>query len=213
MSITKRTVCNHVETLTHHGGARTVRWETPPHGLSVLEIEHIDPAYGRGRKDEDNHIRPPYHWHWYQTEFFHIKQGAFIFTLEGKSFRHTAADPQPVTIPVTHRHTFKTDPDCTETCIIEISAQPPDSGLSERFFRNIYGYLDDCETQKVTPSPIQLLMFLDSAEVSLALPGPRFVANPISWLIGVVLGRWLGWLLGYRDDYPEYYDAKRVWKK
>ena len=66
MSIQKRTVSNHIETLSLHGGARAVRWETlgPNSRLSVKEIEHIDPAYGRGRPDSENSIRPPYHWHW-----------------------------------------------------------------------------------------------------------------------------------------------------
>ena len=82
-------------------------------------------------------------------------------------------------------------------------------GLSERFFRNIYGYLDDCERNACAPSPVQMLMFLDSAEMSLALPGPRWVANPVSWALGVVVGRWVGGVLGYKASYPEYYEEKK----
>lgn len=73
------------------------------------------------------------------------------------------------------------------------------------FFRNIYSYLDDCYLQNVSPSLPQLLMMLDSAEISMAFPGPGFIARPVSWVFGVVVGRWLGGLLGYRASYPEYW--------
>lgn len=57
-------------------------------------------------------------------------------------------------------------------------------------FRNIYQYLDDCYVQGRAPPLPQLLLQLDSAEISLALPGPVWIAHPISYALGVVLGRW-----------------------
>lgn len=59
---------------------------------------------------------------------------------------------------------------------------------------------------------VQLLLFIHSAEVSLALPGPAVVSEWGSWLLGVVVGRFGGWLLGYRSSYPEYYDVKMAKK-
>ena len=196
MPLTTRTVTNHLARVPYQNGSRHVHWETPPGGQSVLIVEEIDPVYGRHLPDDKNLTRPPYHWHWRQMEHFTIRQGAMLFTMEGKSFRWTAADGV-LDIPIGLRHTFKTDPDCQETVIFQITADPEEeNGMSERFFRNIYAYIDDCDKAKVAPSLVQLLMFLDSAEVSLGLPGPRVIANPLSWVVGVVFGRYLGWLLG-----------------
>lgn len=75
------------------------------------------------------------------------------------------------------------------------------------FFRNIYSYLDDCYIQNVSPSLPQLLMMLDSAEISMAFPGPALFARPASYVFGVVFGRWLGALLGYKSSYPEYWNG------
>lgn len=77
-------------------------------------------------------------------------------------------------------------------------------------FRNLYGYLEDCRVQGVSPSLPQLLLFLDTAEVSLAFRfGPDWLMQPLSYAMGVVLGRWIGaGLLGYSASYPEYYNAK-----
>lgn len=75
--------------------------------------------------------------------------------------------------------------------------------LTAMSFRNIYQYLDDCWVQGRSPSLPQVLIFLDSAEVSLALPGPVTVAHPLSYAFDVVVGRWYGgYVLGYKASYP-----------
>lgn len=74
-------------------------------------------------------------------------------------------------------------------------------------FRNIYTYLNDCWLQGVGPSLPQLLIMLDSAEVSLAFPGPAWLMRVLSYSMGVVVGRWFGgYVLGYKASYPEYWN-------
>lgn len=82
-------------------------------------------------------------------------------------------------------------------------------------FRNIYTYLDDCWLQGVEPSLPQLLLMLDSAEISLAFPwGPDWLMRGVSYAMGVVVGRWLGgYVLGYKASYPEYWDESAETKK
>jgi hypothetical protein len=59
-----------------------------------------------------------------------------------------------------------------------------------RSFRNIYTYLDDCYSQDVEPSLPQLLLMLDSAEVSMAFAwGPDWLMRSVSYTFGVVVGR------------------------
>ncbi len=76
-------------------------------------------------------------------------------------------------------------------------------------------YLDDCYLQNVSPSLPQLLLFLDSAEVSLAFPfGPNWLMRALSYSMGVVVGRWFGgYVLGYKASYPEYWSDRQETKK
>ena len=67
----------------------------------------------------------------------------------------------------------------------------------------------------MSPSLPQLLLMLDSAEISLAFPfGPDWLMRALSYSMGVVIGRWFGaYVLGYRASYSEYYDEDRSDKK
>jgi mannose-6-phosphate isomerase-like protein (cupin superfamily) len=207
----KRSLVSQHEKLVLQDGTQITRWELPAPNESIREIMRIpDPGRFKGIPASENFVIPPYHWHWYQDEYFHISAGRFIFTLEGKEQTLSAADPMPVHIPARARHTFRADDTCEEECVLTITATPPDqSGLSERFFRNVYSYLNDCKKHNKSPSAPQLLLFLDSGEVGLALPGPQFLAHWASYALGVVVGRWWGgYVLGYKTSYEEYYDAK-----
>ncbi|PSK59343.1 hypothetical protein B9Z65_3667 [Elsinoe australis] len=220
----KRTPSSQDEELYQWNRARSTKWATPQDGKSVLEIQTTHtPEVFKDVPDDKNVLIPPYHWHWYQEEQFYIRQGRYLFTLEGVTTPVSASDPQPVIIPPTARHTFRVDPTCPTPCTIEISTllSPLQSstkssstsdplGASERFFRNIYSYLEDCTRQNVAPSLPQLLLMLHDAEVSLAFPGPAPLARWASWVFGFVGGKVLGqWWLGYRSSYPEYYDPGR----
>jgi len=135
----------------------------------------------------------------------------FIFTLNGKENKISATDPNPsISITPGAPHTFAPDPSYKGPCVIEISAETSplsSEGIDERFFRNLYSYLEDCSRQNISPSLPQLLLFLDSAEVSLAWDlGPTWLMQYMSYGLGVVVGRWIGGgLLGYKASYPEYY--------
>ncbi|KAF9736115.1 hypothetical protein PMIN01_06030 [Paraphaeosphaeria minitans] len=201
----KRSETARQKELTVHKGARTTTWLVPEARRSVREIQVFH--------------KPGAYEHLPDSQKFR-----FIFTLEGKRIPVTPNDPQPVAIPPLARHTFKADPTCAEPCKIQIELEvsplvdgktaEEELGGNERFFRNLYCYLDDCEAQNVTPSLFQLLLFLHSAEVSLAFPGPGWLARPLSYAFGLVLGKWVGgYILGYGISYPEYYDPSMMSKK
>jgi hypothetical protein len=64
------------EALVMHDGHRTTRWVVPPGRNSVLEIHAIHkPDQFKDVPMEKNLLIPPYHWHWYQNEYFNIKKG------------------------------------------------------------------------------------------------------------------------------------------
>ncbi|THW85406.1 hypothetical protein D6D17_09197 [Aureobasidium pullulans] len=216
-------------------GARTTKWQTPQTGNSVLEIQTY-PDSSAITKSQREQLVPPYHWHWYQEEHFTVTQGyadclpspvtmltrnsTFVFTLNGKDTKISATDPNPrISITPGAPHTFAPDPSYKGPCVIEISAETSplssettstDLGVSERFFRNLYSYLEDCSRQNTSPSLPQLLLFLDSAEVSLAWDvGPRWLMQYVTYGLGVVISRWIGGgLLGYKGSYLEYYNPE-----
>jgi hypothetical protein len=140
----------------------------------------------------------------------------FIFNLEGQKSVKTAADGT-IKIPMRARHTLWVDPACEEECILEVTADESSGGdgMTEKFFRNLYSYIDDCYTHKTPPSLPQLLLFLHSAEVSLAFPGmPGFLSQWLGYGMGLVIGNLIGrYVLGYKDSYPEYFDPKMVKKE
>lgn len=73
--IKRSRTCDHDE-LTVEGGARTTRWVFPPIGNSVLEIQTThNPSQFKDIPRDKNLLIPPYHWHWYQDEYFKITKG------------------------------------------------------------------------------------------------------------------------------------------
>jgi hypothetical protein len=99
-------------------------------------------------------------------------------------------------------------------CVFLTAALKADRTADQHSFRNIYQYLDDCYIQGVSPSLPQLLILLHSAEVSLAFPGPGWIARPLSYAFGVVVGEIFGkYVLGYKASYAEYYDESKESRK
>ncbi|KAK6394273.1 hypothetical protein LTR95_019576 [Oleoguttula sp. CCFEE 5521] len=119
----KRTATADLDVLQQYKGIRTTQWVKPPSGKSVLEIQTTHtPRELQKVPEGKNYLTPPYHWHWYQDEYFNVTEGRYIFTLEGKDTTVSASDPQPVRIPATARHTFKVEDTHDGPCTVEISA-------------------------------------------------------------------------------------------
>lgn len=91
--------------------------------------------------------------------------------------------------------------------MVDIHLTPESYENEQRFFRNFFGYLDDCKKAKMEPSLFQLLVFLHSADTPLALPLPNEWLGTIVSRIFLILVAYFGrYVLGYQDSYPEYYE-------
>ncbi|KAE9968965.1 hypothetical protein EG328_007150 [Venturia inaequalis] len=155
-------------------------------------------------------IVPPFHYHIHQDEYFHIQSGsATIYKgIDPEPFTTLSTSPggrRKAVIPRKTYHRFENASE-TETLVIDIHLSPEDYESEQRFFRNFFGYLDDCKSAKVAPSLFQLLVFLHAADTPLALPLPNHTLGlwvSRAFLIGAALvGRWV---LGYGVSYDEYY--------
>ena len=66
----------HKTPLAQYDGARTTLWEIPKEGSTVREIQTTwNPAQWNDVPIEKNYLIPPFHWHWYQDEYFKITSG------------------------------------------------------------------------------------------------------------------------------------------
>ncbi|KIV96509.1 hypothetical protein PV10_00367 [Exophiala mesophila] len=157
---------------------------------------------------------PPHHYHIKQSEHFRIVSGTVNI--------YRGLDPQPwkilsdrdgfeeaAMIPKKIYHRIE-NASSTEPLVLDVHLAPEEYEVEQRFFRNFFGYLDDCKSGNVAPSLFQLLVFLHSADTPLALPfsesWPGVFASRI-FLIGMAF--WGRWILGYKQTYPEYYLEKK----
>lgn len=110
-------------------------------------------------------FNPPEHLHLFQTEDFLVKKGTGIRhqpTAPNPAHRivvKTAGDP-PIHLPKGTYHRFENASD-TEALVVKIRVDPPGDNevKEEAFFRNFFGYLEDCRTHGSQPSIFQLELF------------------------------------------------------
>ena len=57
--------------------------------------------------------------------------------------------------------------------------------------------------RNVRPDPIQIMCMFDAGDSYLSPPSWLPFRSPVGYCLGVVIGRWIGGLLGYQPFYPE----------
>ncbi|KAH8077451.1 hypothetical protein HD553DRAFT_278580, partial [Filobasidium floriforme] len=132
---------------------------------------------------------PPYHYHYYQTETFHVLSGTLCYKIDGKFGRLQPG--QSIRIPTYVKHTFWNDPETGKDLEVHVTVEGGDNdGFSDDFVHNFYGYLSSQTLQNATPNPFQMLRFLHSADVALAdIPGCRYTAPVINFVFGKFCSR------------------------
>jgi mannose-6-phosphate isomerase-like protein (cupin superfamily) len=158
-------------------------------------------------------IQPPFHYHIHQAEYFNIRSGTgnFYRGLDPKPFilSDVPGASKQASIPAGQYHRFE-NASKTEDLVLDIHLTPESYEDEMKFFRNFFGYLDDCKKAKVEPSLFQLLVFLHSADTPLALPLPtEWLGRWVSRVVLIVIAFW-GRLLGYKDSYSEYYEEGKL---
>lgn len=158
-------------------------------------------------------IQPPFHYHIHQAEYFNVQSGSGNFWMgtDKTPFAKLDKSKPHASIPASRYHRFE-NASQTEDFVLDIQLAPEDYENEQRFFRNFFGYLDDCKKSKTEPSIFQLMVFLHSADTPLALPAPGGVE-----VIGVWISRAfmiamaaVGRSMGYKQSYEEYYVEKKA---
>jgi hypothetical protein len=81
--------------------------------------------------------------------------------------------------------------------IVDVNLTPEDAEGEQRFFRDFFGYLEDCKKAGVQPRIFQLFVFLNEADTPLGVRLPsrwlsllasRILSSSVAWYGRYVLG-------------------------
>ncbi|KAG9015490.1 hypothetical protein FRB94_000095 [Tulasnella sp. JGI-2019a] len=154
-------------------------------------------------------MKPPLHLHLFQVEHFQVVSGVGAFFL-----RPSASNPTPaivrqgetIEIPVGAYHRFENGSE--QPLVVDIRLDPQNWRMEESFFRNFFGYLEDCRVHGKEPSILQIFVFLESVEAPLAIPLPDWVGETARIWVSrglMTIGAAVGRLVGYQPSYDEYF--------
>lgn len=138
-----RTKISHLSTLSLEGGRSTVKFSSAV-GLASGEttiLFTLPPAATESDSAPNSFLIPPYHFHPRQNEIFNVTSGDLLMVVEGRKVVVSAGETFMV-----HRfeyHSFS-NASTTESATLEVHFDPANRRREERFFRNLCGYLEDC---------------------------------------------------------------------
>ncbi|KAF2657852.1 hypothetical protein K491DRAFT_714143 [Lophiostoma macrostomum CBS 122681] len=149
-------------------------------------------------------MNPPQHFHYAQVEYFQVLEGALYIDVGSERILLT---PESDELPVNPwvRNRVIPGPLSETTPITKFLLSGPASTtnrmLDYTFYENYYRYMDQMVSGGQPIEMIQILCMFDAGGSCVALPWYVPFNMIISRLIGVVVGRWVGSLLGYQPYY------------
>ncbi|KAI1391739.1 uncharacterized protein F4822DRAFT_104409 [Hypoxylon trugodes] len=151
--------------------------------------------------------KPPLHFHPYQDEQIKVLSGQLIVDVEGQEHRLSPNDAELRVRRWAH-HRLRPSMDDPEK--VEIRALVTGQKSSQLFredvlfLENWYRYQDDIVMNKKKVELLQILAMFDAGGTYLSFPTWIPFGKTISRITGIVLGRWLGGMLGYQPFYREW---------
>lgn len=180
-------------------------YSIPPEEYSFLQVW---PAPGSAKASSSLWLPPP-HYHLVQDEHFRVDSGVGIWHLYGKSVKVRTGET--ICVKARSWHWFEPDPECTEQFAVLYRYDREYPELEESFFRNQFGYMQDCRSQGKEWSIIQAMVFAMHNWMPFALPEHRWIPESVNFVLSliilVVIGSVGEFLMGYRKSYSEYYRA------
>ncbi|KAM0370714.1 hypothetical protein ACHAPY_010286 [Fusarium culmorum] len=195
--------------ITYDSGRSSVKFGKP--NSDYIMTHRIPPTT---KEHGTSIVAPPFHYHIHQDEFFNVQSGM------GRFYRGIAKEPFAVlsdepggqrkaSIKAGRYHRFENASE-TEDLVVDIHLAPESYENEQRFFRNFFGYLDDCREAGKPPSFFQLMVFLHDGDTPLAVPMPwEWLGKIASRLLLWSAAFWGRFILGYKVTYPEYYEETK----
>ncbi|KAI3327495.1 hypothetical protein F4824DRAFT_506935 [Ustulina deusta] len=148
---------------------------------------------------------PLLHFHQFQTEYFRVESGIMGIELNGKH-RKVYPEDGEISVKAGGIHRFYIHPESPGPMTVYLSAS--DSGMDYQldrvFFENWYGYWHDALLHDGGLDFIQYLAIQDGGDAYSVPPAWVPFRRFIGYWGSVLLGRWIGGLLGYKPFFKEY---------
>ncbi|KAI1827530.1 hypothetical protein F4861DRAFT_368664 [Xylaria intraflava] len=162
--------------------------------------------------------KPPLHFHPYQEEYIEVLQGRLAVEIEGVERILTPKNGEFILQPWCHHRLYSPvteiglqakehDDDLDDqTTVFLLSGQDTDEmfRLDTVFFENWYAYQDRVVVDGEKVNLIQVMSMFDAGGSYLSLPRWIPFNRTIARGMGVVVGRWIGGMLGYQPFYEQW---------
>lgn len=177
-----------------------------PEGRNIHFHVVIDPHHPRVIQLAASGKKPPTHFHPRQWEYFRVEKGSLTVEIDGIAHDFHPSDGEYALRPGPHHCLYGTPGQSSKTVEFWLGASPSGVGkeLDQAFFENWYGYQEDIMLRGVKPDPIQVLSMFDAGDSYLSPPWWVPARRMVGKALGIVVGRYIGGMLGYKPFYPEW---------
>ncbi|KAI0145105.1 hypothetical protein GGR57DRAFT_494756 [Xylariaceae sp. FL1272] len=164
-------------------------------------------------------LKPPLHFHPYQEEYIEVTYGSLAVEVEGVETILTPASGEflarpwenhrlysPQTTTNTGQGETGGDPAKGDKTVFLLSGQYTDEWyrLDTVFFENWYAYQDLVFVQGEKIDLLQVMSMFDAGGSYLSLPTWVPFSRTVARALGIVLGRWIGGILGYQPFHKKW---------
>ncbi|KAK3935418.1 hypothetical protein QBC46DRAFT_323394 [Diplogelasinospora grovesii] len=155
--------------------------------------------------------KPPMHFHQYQDEYLRVLEGPLVLEEDGVQHILTPESPEFTVKRGVHHRTYPCDPPPNGEEVPKVgrfllsgqkSTEPFELDLT--FFENWYAYQEKVVLHGERVDMIQVLSMFDAGGTYLSVPWWVPFRKAVARLLGVVVGRWIGGLLGYQPFYRQW---------
>ncbi|OTB02611.1 hypothetical protein M426DRAFT_322533 [Hypoxylon sp. CI-4A] len=155
-------------------------------------------------------LKPPLHFHPHQEEYLQVLEGRIALETEGEERVLGPQDGEVAVRPWTsHRLYSPVIPDSEDDLkvtrfLLSAESTPELFRLDTVFFENWYAYQDQIVVKGKSIDLIQVMSMFDAGGSYLSFPRWVPFSKTLARALGVVVGRWLGGILGYQPFYRKW---------
>ncbi|KAI0886386.1 uncharacterized protein GGS22DRAFT_128161 [Annulohypoxylon maeteangense] len=186
------------------GGAVSTRVIRHPNRSFAFEVT-LDLEKG----SEHFSTKPPLHFHANQDEFIQATEGKIGLELEGTEYILLPGQDEYCIESWANHRSYPLELERQEgrtvvKFLLSGAKSPEVYELNTLFFENWYKYQEHVVRKGGKIDLIQALSTFDAGGTYVSFPRWVPFGRQVSQLIGIVVGRWLGGLLGYQPFYREW---------
>ncbi|KAI1407351.1 hypothetical protein F5Y13DRAFT_174919 [Hypoxylon sp. FL1857] len=154
--------------------------------------------------------KPPLHFHPHQEEYIQVLEGRLAVEVEGKERVLTSEDGEMTIFPWTNHRLYspvtndKEDDLKVTRFLLSAESTPELFRLDTVFFQNWYAYQDQIVVKGEKIDLIQVMSMFDAGGCYLSLPRWIPFSTTIAQALGIVVGRWIGGILGYQPFHRKW---------